>query len=74
MNLQHTEDEALETAFAPLSGIAFESARKQVLKSGQSVLIAQDGDLIRVHPDGAREFIKKIGKPLPVIKGKTLTI
>ena len=62
--------EVVETAFAPLSGVAFESARAQALESGQSVLQTERGKLYRIYPDGRKEFVKFVPDPVAVTPGQ----
>jgi hypothetical protein len=66
--------ETIETAFAPLSGVAFSSACEQALQVGQSVLQVHDGALYRVHPDGRRDFIKTVLTSVNVESGTTVRI
>jgi len=63
------ELDQLESQFPPLSGVAFSHARDEVLRSGQSILVAEDGVIYRVTPDGQREPIKKIDPPVEVEQG-----
>jgi 7-cyano-7-deazaguanine synthase in queuosine biosynthesis len=66
--------ETIETAFAPLSGVAFSSACEQALQEGESVLQVHDGALYRVHPDGRKEFIKAVSTSVNVKSGTTVRI
>ena len=66
--------ETIETAFAPLSGAAFSSAREQALQVGQSVLQVHDGALYRVYPNGRRDFIKSVQASVNVKSGTTVRI
>lgn len=58
--------ESIETAFAHLSGVAFENARNQALKSGQGVLQVEGDALYRVYLDGRKEFIKHVSPSVSV--------
>jgi hypothetical protein len=44
------------------------------LASGHSVLIAENGFLVEVFPDGTKKTIKEIGKPQSLSLGKSFTI
>ena len=68
------EMNALENQFPPLSGVAFETARKQALASGLSVLQSEDGVIYEVFPDGSRRRVKEIEPPTKVISGQKITI
>ncbi len=64
----------LENTFPSRSGDAFSAAFKRTIESGMDVLIAEDGYLYKVFPDGRREKIKKIEPPFSVAKGKPIQI
>ena len=64
----------LESQFPPASGSAFAAARERVLKSGQSVLQAEDGVIYEVFPDGRRVAVKHIEPPIKVDAGVVYTI
>lgn len=59
----------LENQFPAASGSAFAAARAQVLASGQSILISEQGSIYRVFPDGRREVVKRIEAPTAVVPG-----
>lgn len=65
---EHTEP--LETAFAQLSGVAFDKARDQALSSGQGVLQVENGALYRCFADGKKVFIKKVDAPVRIDPSK----
>jgi hypothetical protein len=57
------DDEAidyLEQFIPELAAIATREAYLQALMSGQSVLIADNGQLVEVFPNGTRKVIKKL--------------
>ena len=64
----------LEDHFPTLSGKAFDEARQQVLKSGQSILIARDGIIFERFPDGKEVERKRVTPPRKVVKGSILRI
>ncbi len=66
--------EQLENTFPSLSGDAFSAAFKRTIESGMDVLIAEDGYIYKVFPDGRREKIKKIDPPYSVEQGKPIQI
>jgi hypothetical protein len=66
--------ESIETAFAPLSGVAFDKARNQALSSGQGVLQVEDGGLYRCFADGKKEFIKEVDSPVRIDPSKLLKL
>lgn len=66
--------EALEATFPLLSGAAFSAAYKKTLAAGMSVLIAEEGYLYEVFPDGTRKQITKIEPPTRVVPGKPIQI
>ncbi len=41
---------------------AFRAALEATLKAGHSVVAIEEGKLVRLFPDGKREFIKWIGR------------
>jgi hypothetical protein len=49
-----------------LAETATQQAYWQTLASGDKVMIAEDGFLIKVSPDGSRKVVKEIGKPVKV--------
>ncbi len=64
----------LESQFPTLSGQVFADARQRVLASGQSVLQSEDGCVVRVYPDGRKEWVKRIEPPTSVTAGAIYTI
>jgi hypothetical protein len=66
--------QTLESQFPAMSQQAFAAARQRVLASGQSVLQAEGGRLVREFPDGRKELVKNIEPPTPVEPGTILTI
>jgi hypothetical protein len=64
----------LENQFPPASGSAFAAARQHVLASGQSVLQSEDGSIYEVFPDGTKRLVKRIEPPMPVVRGRKITI
>ena len=68
------QTEPLETAFAELSGVAFDQARAQALRSGQGVLQVEDGALYRCFADGRKDFIKKVEGPVRIDPNKPVKL
>lgn len=59
------DDEAIERKERriPLAAsLAFRAAMVETLKEGESVLAVEDGKLLRLFPNGNREFVKWIGR------------
>jgi hypothetical protein len=67
--LSGDEYEALEESFPKLSGLAFKRAFEQTLAAGQSAVIASDGIILEVFPDGRRVPIGTVKKAIPVEVG-----
>lgn len=74
MRLSEKEIDFLEENIPDLVGTATQQAFWQTLASGNNVIIAEDGQLLKVFPDGKREVIKNIGKPKKVKVGQKILI
>jgi hypothetical protein len=74
MELNEKMIDFLEEHLPELMATATKQAYWQTLASGQSVLIAEDGKLIRVFPDGTKEFVKDIAKPQSATIGETIML
>ncbi len=59
----------LESQIPEMAQLAFRQAYWDALSRGMSVLVADDGDLVEVFPDGRREFRKKLEPRIPVVPG-----
>ena len=64
----------LEEHIPELAKAALKQAYWRALASGSSVLQAEEGALVEVHPDGTKTFIKHLPSSIPVIKGQKLEI
>ena len=64
----------LEESIPELAEAAVTQAYWRALAAGHSVLKAENGMLIEVHPDGTKKVIKKLAPPTPVEKGLRLEI
>ena len=53
---------------------ATNAAYRRALKNGNTVVVAREGKLSRVHPDGRVEVIKKIPADVKVKKGTVIHI
>jgi len=71
---QENNIERLENQFPPLSGVAFDTARKQTLDYGLSVLQSEGGVIYEVSPDGVRKFVKQIDPPTTIAPGLKINI
>jgi hypothetical protein len=74
MELNEKELNFLEEHLPELMGTATKQAFWQTLASGSSVLIAEDGQLLRVFPDGTKEFVKNIEKPQSSMIGEKIML
>ena len=66
--LTDQELDFLEQQIPILAETAMKQAYWQTLTSGDKVLIAENGFLVEVSPDGSRKVVKEIGKPIRVTK------
>ena len=64
--LTDQELDFLEQQIPILAEMAVQQAYWQTLTSGDKVMIAENGFLIEVSPDGSRRVVKEIGKPVKV--------
>lgn len=64
----------LEESIPELAEGAVTQAYWRALGAGYSVLKAENGMLVEVHPDGTKTNIKKLPSPIPVEKGLRLEI
>jgi hypothetical protein len=71
---QENNIEKLENQFPPLSGVAFDTARKEVLQFGLNVFQSENGVIYEVSPDGSRRRVKEIEPPTQVVSGRKITI
>ena len=53
----------LEERIPELAENATNQAFLETLASGETVLVAEKGNIVEVFPDGTRKIIKKIGSP-----------
>lgn len=63
MALTEKEIDYLEQQIPELAEMALRKAYWQTLASGDSVVVADNGQLIDVQPDGTRTVLKTIKKP-----------
>ena len=71
------DDEAidyLEQFIPELAAIATREAYLQALMSGQSVLIAENGQLVEVSPNGDKKVIKQLEPPTFIAVGSKFEI
>ncbi|MGD0959496.1 MAG: hypothetical protein ABSB19_06790 [Methylomonas sp.] len=66
MKISEESIEFLENHIPDIADAAFKQAYWQALATGSSVLVAEDGQIIEVFPDGGRKVIKQIAKPTKV--------
>ncbi|MBN9402143.1 MAG: hypothetical protein J0I30_04905 [Burkholderiales bacterium] len=53
---------------------AFRAARRQALRSGKSVLMAKNDQLVQENPDGSRVVLKALKPGRSVIAGSRITL
>lgn len=63
-----------EQAIPRLASAAFTAAFWHALAAGQEVVVARDGKLIKIYPDGREEFLKDIEKRISVRPGVILKL
>lgn len=68
------QDPSEEGEMPRLSRLAARRAFRNVLKSGNSVLVARNGGIYQAHPDGTFEFIKKTQPDIKTEKGMIIKI
>lgn len=61
--LNEEELNYLEQQIPILAETAIQQAFWQTLASGDNVIIAENGQLIEISPDGSRKVLKEIEKP-----------
>ncbi|MCU0340220.1 MAG: hypothetical protein MUE30_10055 [Spirosomaceae bacterium] len=66
MALSEKELEYLENHIPELAEYATKEAYWRALAMGSSVLVASNGFLIEVFPDGTQKIIKEIAKPTEI--------
>ena len=64
--LTDQELDFLEQQIPILAETAMKQAYWQTLTSGNSVMIAENGFLVEVSPDGSRKVVKEISEPFKV--------
>ncbi len=69
MTLDDKTLDHLESQIPEMAVIAFRQAYWKALEDGNSVLVADDGGLYEVFPDGRREFRKPLEPRIPVASG-----
>jgi 7-cyano-7-deazaguanine synthase in queuosine biosynthesis len=74
MQLSEKELDFLEENMPEMMATATKQAFWETLASGESVLIAENGQLLRFYPDGRKEFVKNITQPIRMEKGTKIKI
>lgn len=74
MSLPEKTIRYLEEHIPELAETAIHQAYWYALASGSNVLIAENGFLVEVHPDGSRKILKKLQPPIKVKIGQRLII
>jgi hypothetical protein len=70
-----TEDtvQAQENHIPERARVALRAARQNALRSGHSVLVARQNQLVEVAPDGTTQVRKQISAPVPVVCGQKIS-
>ena len=74
MNKHANDIEVAEEEMPRISRRAARSAFRNVLKSGNSVLVARNGGIYRANPDGTYDFVKKTKPDIETQKGLIIKI
>ena len=74
MKIDATALDYLEQYIPEMAELATRQAFWQTLASGAPVLIAENGQLVEVSPDGNRRIIKELPAPTPVTAGQTFLL
>jgi hypothetical protein len=69
MTLDDKTLDHLESQIPEMAAVAFRQAYWKSLEEGHSVLVADEGGLYEVFPDGRREFRKPLEPRIPVANG-----
>ena len=64
----------LEVRIPYLAEAAVKQAYLQALAAGYSVLIAEEGALVEVFPDGTKKVLKQLEPPITVIQGQRIKL
>ncbi|MCU0326208.1 MAG: hypothetical protein MUF45_13280 [Spirosomaceae bacterium] len=64
--LNEKQIDFLEKQIPIMAEYATKQAYIETLASGDKVMIADNGKLVEVYPDGTRKIIKEIAKPIKV--------
>lgn len=66
--------EYLEQHIPEMAQAAVKQAYWQALASGSSVLVAENGEINEIFPDGTVKFVKKIEPSVEMEKGRIIEI
>ena len=72
--INENEFELLDETILKMMQTAVKHAYQDALSSGSSVLIAENGEIIEVSPDGTRKFVRKIEPGIKIKKGTIIKI
>ncbi|MFN3849672.1 MAG: hypothetical protein ACK4NY_09600 [Spirosomataceae bacterium] len=64
--LNEKQIDFLEKQIPIMAEYATKQAYIETLASGDKVMIAENGNLVEIYPDGSRKIVKKIAKPIKV--------
>lgn len=74
MKLKEKEIQNLEKKIPYLAKDSAKQAFKKILSSGSGVLITENGELLKVFPDGKQVSIAKIAPRIAIKKGTIFNI
>lgn len=64
--LNEKQIDFLEKQIPIMAEYATKQAYIETLASGDKVMIAENGNLVEIYPDGSRKIVKEIAKPIKV--------
>lgn len=64
--LNEKQIDFLEKQIPIMAEYATKQAYIETLASGDKVMIAENGSLVEIYPDGSRKIVKEIAKPIKV--------
>ena len=74
MKKRATTNKATDQKLESLARTATKTAYARALASGHSVLVARNGEIRRIMPDGTSTVVKRSEPNVPVLKGTVIRI
>lgn len=72
--LSDDELDRLEAIIPRLAAVATYAAYLRAVAAGHSLIMAKDGRLVQIHPDGSEEMLRDLGGKHKVESGKTFNV